>query len=253
MKKDKLLQIIVNQKASPLLLELKEALGITPNVDFGSDQIDASSLVGKLHPTKKVELEGSEAIFEALSRPLLIQGSKKINEIFERYDLHMSLAIKALALIKKDSPTSWQELSNQDFSLIPPVILDFEVKELSSALMAKLTQLMQSTREFKILVRQKSIHQSDKEVGRGIALHSQTDLGFFGLFFRKYYLLQAPNYLPELKDQLELAIQSPRPALISIYDAPDLSTSELALQTRAFPYLCYDPERGASWGEGLDL
>ena len=257
MKEDLLNKIKKDWQQSKFAQKLNAALNVGAGLDFASEQINNEVLNKIILPSGAKNQDAKpqfEEVLKAASEPLILEQLEDTNKLFEAYDHHYQLGLKGLSIIDKGfTPKIWQELNNHDFALIPPVIIYLHIKKLEPEILANLSLIMNQNREFKIIVVMDQIQQPKEEIGRALFLNNHLDLGFFGLFFRNYYTMQIQDSLPAFTSEIDRALASPRPALISIYNAETTELGELALQTRAFPALINDPEMGLTWASTLDL
>jgi len=256
--KDELLKLTQTICApSPLLSEVKAKLGMSETLDFGADQIDSKKLGLSLCPGEEASgpmTANWDDVFQALSGPVVLRGLEDSDRIFHVYDTHMELAIQAFRLLKPESKvTSWTQLNNEDFLKIPPVVIYLQVQQLEPQILAPLAEIMTGEREFKVIVSQANLHQNQPREGRALPLQNHLDLGFFGLFFRQWLVLQTPVGGKGFSILFQKAMESPRPALISLYDPSEANLNQFALETRAFPSLLYDPEIALDWEGSLDI
>ncbi|MDT8445426.1 MAG: hypothetical protein RRB13_00855 [bacterium] len=148
----------------------------------------------------------------------------------------------------------WKQLSDEELSLCPPFVVYTDFLEDWAAQAGDLYALLAKGVPFKVVVFQDHINFHQFEEGRAIATMAHPDLGFLGLGLRNAYVVKLCAGLKGRCDQeLMGALQTNRPALVSIYEGPDDAADELALASRAFPYMRYDPDQGFAWSSCLDL
>lgn len=197
-------------------------------------------------------------------RPCLLQGQdglQKIQQTFEAHYSHYSglfrdLRILDLELAGEYHPVvhdpimaafSWKDLTDREMALVPPLVVLFDADRPFAETAALALELFGSSLPVKLLALQRHIHVQRIESGRAMAQQLHPDLGFFGLGLRQVYVLQATEAIGDSFDrEVEAALRTPRPALLSIWESPrnDPEESRLALASRAFPYLRYDPDLG---------
>jgi pyruvate-ferredoxin/flavodoxin oxidoreductase len=142
---------------------------------------------------------------------------------------------------------SWKELTDQEMALVPSLVVAFDADRPFAEAAALALELFGSSLPVKLLALQRHILFHQIDTGRAMAYQLHLDLGFFGLSLRSVYVLQATEAIGESFDQEILAaLRTPRPALLSIWESlrNDPKESRLALASRAFPYLRYDPDLG---------
>lgn len=142
---------------------------------------------------------------------------------------------------------SWKDLTDREMALVPPVVAVFDADRPFAENSALVLDLFGASLPVKLLALQRHIGSGRIESGRAMAHQIHSDLGFFGLSLKSAYVLQATESIGESFDQeIVAALKSPRPALLSIWESPrsDPDESRLALASRAFPYLRYDPDLG---------
>ena len=145
----------------------------------------------------------------------------------------------------------WNHFTNQEAMLCPPFVLFVGCQGDRRELNQRLYSLLSQGRPYKIIALLDEIPVRLKEEGRGIALSLHPDAAFFALGMRYVYVLQgmAANF-EKLTPAFIQALQSPRPALCSLYQG---GQPELALYSRSIPNLRYDPDQGQVWPSGMDI
>ncbi|MDH5751949.1 MAG: ferredoxin [Deltaproteobacteria bacterium] len=157
---------------------------------------------------------------------------------------------------------NWRQLDSNELSLCPPFIVLADSAKGSAAFGQKLGDilpLLTSGSPLKVLLPRTTLHSGVEETGRAAAL-AGADLTLLFLGLRNVFFLQASaaGNVP-LEDVLGKALDSPRPAVISLH-APggrDFSEgremAEKALLSRGFPHFLYDPDKAADLVSCLDL
>lgn len=203
-------------------------------------------------------------IRSSASRPRLVQGGEDLARVRRAFEAHYGpycellrdLRILDLELAGGYDPPvhdplmeafSWKDLTDRELALVPPlvVLLDAERTVAETATLA--LGLFGASLPVKLVALQHHIGSEPAESGRAMAYQLHPDLGCIGISLRSVYVLQATEGIGESFDQEILAaLRSPRPALLSLWEGPrdDPEASRLALASRAFPYLRYDPDQG---------
>ncbi len=152
------------------------------------------------------------------------------------------------------SAFSWKELTDREMALIPPLVVFLATERPLVETTALALKLLTTGLPLKLLALQQNI-QTPRETGRALAHRFHPDLGFFGLSLRSAYVLQATEDIESFDQEVMAALRSPRPALLSLWDGTgdDPRQSQLALASRVFPYLRYDPELGLDCTSCLEI
>ena len=177
---------------------------------------------------------------------------------------------------------NWEKFTDDEFALCPPVVAvggdgamyDIGFQNLSRALMAG--------RPIKVLVLDTQVYsntggqactsgftgQVSDMAPYGKAWHGKTEtrkeMSLIGAAHRTAFVLQAnlANYTHMIEGFID-GLNTRRPALFNIYtvcqpehgvgDEATYARSKMALESRAYPILRFDPDAGATWEECLDL
>ncbi len=177
---------------------------------------------------------------------------------------------------------NWNDFTDEEFRLCPPVVAvggdgamyDIGFQNLSRALM--------SGRPVKILVLDTQVYsntggqactsgfigQVSDMAPYGKAWHGKTEtrkeISLIGAAHRTAFIHQAnlANYTHMIEGFID-GINSRRPALFNVYsvcqpehavgDDASFARSKMALESRAYPILRFDPDAGETWEDSLDL
>jgi pyruvate-ferredoxin/flavodoxin oxidoreductase len=177
---------------------------------------------------------------------------------------------------------NWSKFTDEEFSLCPPVVAvggdgamyDIGFQNLSRALMAG--------RPIKILVLDTQVYsntggqactsgftgQVSDMAPYGKAWHGKTEtrkeMSLIGAAHRTAFVMQGnlANYTHMIEGFID-GINTRRPALFNLYtvcqpehgvgDEASHARSKMALESRAYPILRFDPDAGDTWDECLDL
>ncbi|MEW6742967.1 MAG: ferredoxin [Planctomycetota bacterium] len=161
----------------------------------------------------------------------------------------------------------WEAFSEEELSLVPPVVVLAPAAKLASLQMVSLSRLLLSGRPVKVIVvvepaanpafpgdplTDSAKHAVDPAAG------FRLELSYWGISHREALVHQSSPARPEhLTHGFQRAASSARPALHVIASSEALSGtpspvgawlhSGAALESRAHPFFLYDPEAGETW------
>ncbi|MDH5720127.1 MAG: ferredoxin [Spirochaetia bacterium] len=154
----------------------------------------------------------------------------------------------------------WKKMNDEEISFCTPYIIFAQSSDETHDL-GDIVKLISLGRPVKLCMLQDSfIEEGEGITGRAAALKLHPDLGFLGVSLRKIFVAQGSIALSEsLNSAIASGIASGRPALISIFSANASSQeelkkqAELALKSRTFTHLVYDPDKSADFVKCLDI
>ncbi|MBU0500324.1 MAG: pyruvate ferredoxin oxidoreductase [Gammaproteobacteria bacterium] len=166
------------------------------------------------------------------------------------------------------SELGWDELSDEQRRLCPPLILVGNEKELGGRGLAQVTWLLNSGLPVKVLMLSELDLGLDTRGAKTAPLDNlndpRTDLGLLALAQRNAYVAQSSIAEPgHLRRSVRNALRYGGPALIRVH-APSpgrhgfasdrtLAQARLAVQSRVLPLFRYDPEGKGVFGSRIDL
>jgi hypothetical protein len=152
-------------------------------------------------------------------------------------------------------------LSAEELALCPPVLVRLAGDAASRDEIEPLLSLLSTTRPLKILVVLSSVHRGDGGGNPVAAVAWPARLAAMAATLQHVYVLQAPVSRPSALHAGMLAgLRYAGPALFCVY-APALDDRELptylaaaaAAESRVFPILTFDPSKGTTIAERVDL
>lgn len=203
--------------------------------------------------------------------PLLVELDSNSGALVKKYNGFIAPVVEALSRVrliervvagafepKRHEPFysdfGWKHLTDREMALCPPFVVYTDFNEDWSGRAGDLYSLLAKGVPFKVAVFQDHINFHQFEEGRAIHLMAHPDLGFMGLGLRNTYVVQIAGGMGQPCEQEMLrALQSNRPVLLSVYQGPSRDAEELALASRAFPCMRFDPDQGFDWSACLDL
>jgi pyruvate-ferredoxin/flavodoxin oxidoreductase len=187
---------------------------------------------------------------------------------------------------EKDEPFftmfSYQEFTDEEFNLVPPILSIGGDGAMLDIGFQNLSRLLASGKPIRVVVLDTQVYsntggqastgtytgQSADMSPYGNAVHGKTEvrkeLGYIAMAHRGAYVHQTSQAsASHLIGGLIKGLQTRRPSVINIYTPcpvehglPDEwapQSAKLALESRAFPFMTYDPDAGDSIAECLDL
>ncbi|MDH4247533.1 MAG: ferredoxin, partial [Deltaproteobacteria bacterium] len=157
---------------------------------------------------------------------------------------------------------NWRHLDNAEMALCPPFVVLVEAGAEPWQLLGLLLPVLTSGRPVKVVLAQHSLHTGVEETGRAAALQGGLDFALFFLALRNVYFLQtSPASQTPLEPQLALALESPRPAVVSLFLPSDpgenltggREAAARALLCRGFPHFVYNPDLAEDFVSCLHL
>ena len=162
---------------------------------------------------------------------------------------------------------SWTDFTDDEFALCPPILAMGGDGAMLDAGFQGLSRLLSSGRPLRVIVLDTQGHSdlggepSTATFGRQAA---RKEIALLAMFHRGVFVHQSSQASPaHLMTGVLKGLRQRRPALFNIYapcpmehgiaDAAAPRAARLALESRAFPFLTYDPERGGSIAECLSL
>jgi pyruvate-ferredoxin/flavodoxin oxidoreductase len=177
---------------------------------------------------------------------------------------------------------SWKDFTDEEFNLCPPIIAMGGDGAMLDIGFQNLSRLMASDKPIRVVILDTQVYsntggqactsgytgQVADMSAYGKAQHGKTEvrkeLGFIALAHRGVFVHQSSQAAPtHLLAGVLRGLQVRRPAVFNIYTpcpvehglADDWATraARLALESRAFPFLTYDPDAGTTFAERLSL
>jgi hypothetical protein len=150
----------------------------------------------------------------------------------------------------------WEAFSEEELALVPPVVALTSGRRLRQRDQGSLSALLRSSRAVHVVV-QDEVGAAD-EAEHLSRFH--VDLGYLVVAHREAFALASTLARPgPLVERLARMARVHRPAVV-LYHLPALEPAalrsllaEAALEGRACPDFCYDPDAGASWADRFDL
>ena len=176
----------------------------------------------------------------------------------------------------------WLAFDDDEFKLCPPILTIGGDGAMLDIGFQNVSRLMASGKPIRVLVLDTQVYSNTGGQACTSGYHGQvSDMAAYGeakhgkeeqrkemaliaMAHRGAYVLQSSQALPShFLGGVLRGLNSRRPAIFNIYspcqaehglpDSGSANAAKLALESRAFPYLVYDPDRGTSFAERLDL
>ncbi|HEX2779990.1 MAG TPA: 2-oxoacid:acceptor oxidoreductase family protein, partial [Gemmatimonadaceae bacterium] len=176
----------------------------------------------------------------------------------------------------------WHSFTDEEFAMCPPIVAMGGDGAMLDIGFQNLSRLMASGKPIRVIVLDTQVYsntggqactsgftgQVSDMAWYGSAQHGKSEvrkeLGLIALAHRGVYVHQSSQAsASHLMAGVLKGLQKRRPAVFNIYTpcpvehglADDVAqhAARLALESRAFPYLTYDPDAGSSWAECLTL
>lgn len=145
----------------------------------------------------------------------------------------------------------WQAFSPEEFRLMPCMVAFDGAGALAGEHMASLSKLLRGGRPIRVLVNTDPARMVGED---GDAVDSRVELGHFAVAHREACVLQGLAARPRhLLAGFEAILGSARPALMVVGQSPRCEGIDpwlmggAAVEGRAHPLYCFDPEQGMSW------
>lgn len=158
---------------------------------------------------------------------------------------------------------SWRSLESSEAALCPPFVVLAAQEENDEEFFYKLLQLVPSGRPIKVVAlcsQFRPLSKDLREKGRAAALKCSFAIETLPLFLSKVYVAQcSPADDAKFRENVQAALDSPRPAVISVFapasesDRDFEDRSRRAILSRAFPQFAYDPDRSTGFVANLQL
>ena len=154
-------------------------------------------------------------------------------------------------------------LSDEERGLCPPVLLHLTDDAFSHAEVGVLLGILNATAPIKVLVELRTLYRAAGAAGQPeIRLNGAARLASMAVALNQAYVLQAPlSHVHALRAGLLDGLRYSGPALFCVY-APDADNgtagapylrAAAAAESRFFPVLGFDPSRGESLAERVDI
>ena len=157
----------------------------------------------------------------------------------------------------------WREFTDEEFFLCPPIVAMGGDGAMLESGFQNLSNVLSSGRPIRAVILDTQGHSDTGQVRHGRAAASK-DAGLLAIAHRGVFVHQSSQASPaHLLAGVLKGLDQRRPALFNLYtpcpkehglrDNGAARAARLALETRAFPFLTYDPSRGASFADCLSL
>jgi ferredoxin len=150
----------------------------------------------------------------------------------------------------------WEAFSEEELELVPPVLALTSGRRLRQCDQGSLSKLLRSSRAVQVVV-QDEVGAAD--VAEQLS-HFHVDLGYLVVAHREAFALASTLSRPELLVERLVRMASVHRPAVALYHLPVLEPAalrtllaEAALEGRACPDFCYDPDAGTSWADRFDL
>ena len=176
----------------------------------------------------------------------------------------------------------WRIFDDEEFKLCPPVLTIGGDGAMLDIGFQNVSRLMASGKPIRVVVLDTQVYsntggqactsgfhgQVSDMAAYGAARHGKEEqrkeMSLIGMAHRGAYVLQSSQALPShLLGGVLRGLNSRRPAIFNVYspcqaehglpDSGSATAAKLAAESRAFPYMVYDPDRGTTFAERLDL
>ena len=176
----------------------------------------------------------------------------------------------------------WRAFSDEEFRLSPPILTIGGDGAMLDIGFQNVSRLMASGKPIRVVVLDTQVYSNTGGQACTSGFHGQvSDMAAYGearhgkeenrkemsliaMAHRGAYVLQSSQALPShLIGGVLRGLGSRRPAIFNIYspcqaehglpDSGSATAAKLAVESRAFPYLVYDPDKGSTFAERLDL
>jgi pyruvate-ferredoxin/flavodoxin oxidoreductase len=176
----------------------------------------------------------------------------------------------------------WREFDDDEFALCPPILSIGGDGAMFDIGFQNLSRLLASGKPIRVIILDTQVYsntggqactsgfigQVSDMAAWGGAQHgkeeTRKEIAMIAMAHRGAFVMQTSQALPShLMGGMLQALQTRRPAVVNIYtpcpvehgltDDWAAQASRLALESRAFPHLVYDPDAGSSFSECLDL
>ena len=154
----------------------------------------------------------------------------------------------------------WKKMNDEELSFCTPYVIFAQGSDEGHDL-GDIVKLISLGRPVKLCILQDSFfEEAEGDTGRAAALKLHPDLGFLGVSLRKIFVAQGSLAHPDgLNSAIASGIASGRPSLISVFSSNASSEeelkkqAELALKSRTFTHLVYDPDNSSDFVKCLDI
>ena len=176
----------------------------------------------------------------------------------------------------------WRDFNDEEFKLCPPILTIGGDGAMLDIGFQNVSRLMASGKPIRVVVLDTQVYsntggqactsgfhgQVSDMAAYGSARHgkeeNRKEMSLIAMAHRGTYVLQSSQALPShLLGGVLRGLNSRRPAIFNIYspcqaehglpDSGSAKAAKLSLESRAFPFLVYDPDRGKTFAERLDL
>ncbi|NJL29608.1 MAG: 4Fe-4S binding protein, partial [Thermoanaerobaculia bacterium] len=176
----------------------------------------------------------------------------------------------------------WRAFDDEEFRLCPPILTIGGDGAMLDIGFQNVSRLMASGKPIRVMVLDTQVYsntggqactsgfhgQVSDMAAYGAARHgkeeNRKEMALIAMAHRGTYVLQSSQAFPaHLIGGVLRGLNSRRPAIFNIYspcqaehglpDSGSATAAKLALESRAFPYMVYDPDRGTTTAERLDL
>lgn len=157
----------------------------------------------------------------------------------------------------------WREFTDEEFLLCPPIVAMGGDGAMMGSGFANLSSLLSSGRPIRVVILDTQGHSDTGQARRGRTAASK-DADLLAIAHRGVFVHQSSQASPaHLMAGVLKGLNQRRPALFNLYtpcpkehglaDHGASRAARLALESRAFPFVTYDPEGGPSFADCLSL
>jgi len=197
-------------------------------------------------------------LFEAHMRKMA-DGFANVRRASKVLDGTYDPAVDEIAL----GALGWREFTDEEFFLCPPIVAMGGDGAMLDAGFQNLSSVLSSDRPIRVVILDTQGHSDTGQVRCGRTAASK-DAGLLAIAHRGVFVHQSSQASPaHLMAGVLRGLNQRRPALFNLYtpcpkahglaDQGATRAARLALESRAFPFLTYDPTVGASFADGLSL
>ena len=148
---------------------------------------------------------------------------------------------------------NWEHLNNDEIALCPPCVVELQSYQQKYALYTAALPLLTSGLPFKVVYLNEDFSSNTSGSGRSAALRSAFEVETLPVALNNILVLQDSTVRPVIDEKILAALQSPRPALLSLLHSPEKERSRTAILGRALPIFVYDPDASRVLNQRFDL
>jgi pyruvate-ferredoxin/flavodoxin oxidoreductase len=281
-KVDEILIVEENNRSGHEEKNLEKSMGSfgSGSLDFGaiSKAVKKVDKAGSMDDTRferiktlKEELESlSEKLEKEPPMPKYLSVEKGLDDILFDVEAHFDAMAEIFRLIRTADMEAgarydleihdaffkkfdWRYLEDSEMKISPSVVVFLDIHEHSDLYFEKVMPLLSSGRPVKMITSQKTFGKRINLTGREMALKNAFRMDMLPIALKGIHLFQAPHGSAHFSEKLEVAINSPKSALISAFVSENKDDAELAVNSRTFPTFVYSPEKSEDFLMRFDL